>query len=970
MASSGEFSGGGDRIVVAVSNNTASKEAIKWALANKVKKGDNVLIFLHVVTRIASPMGMEMYQSEVNNTMFVHYVRTIVQPMMLQLKKLVDSRVKLELKVGRNNSKEKGVVEEAKKLRASCLVIGSSSRTMFGRGKTTTTGAFCVKARPSGISVYVIQKDKVILSHESDSTFSPPQSSGTSPSGSGRLPSGSLSPFEAKNSRSAHSSDGSGELADDDPTAVPRLMSERLVPLDGHSSELSAVRGFSSPLSANSDHGGASSPSPPVHPGTRGMPAASRLQISRAAKYGTWNGAIPPDIAAEGGLPPAHPSTGSPSHEYARQDHGSGSLRAGTEITSVSGSMSLLAPRASSGGFPHVNSSGGTSPLRPVPLPDAGDDSTQWQNKEQEAQHRAQLEYMQGLEGRLSKARAALQAFPNHESDARHSGSMRSAGGSGPMEPLNDEQAADNLAAMGHSEDDPSHMDFVSHGTGVENALLKELVMMRKKAAEADRARLEAEKRAEQLMTAADLSLKEVEAQSKKRELENAAMIERATLQATRAMASAEEARKLAETERRKSEQALTQANITRTALEQEAKKRADVEARTKKAKATSQTVKSYRQYSWEDIMTATENMKPEGKLGEGGFGTVFKGTLHHTPVAIKVLKNTDALQAASEFQQEVEVLGQIQHPHMVMLLGCCPEKYCLVYEYMANGSLEDRLACANGTPPIPWYSRMRIACEIASALLILHSRPIPIVHRDLKPANILLDKNYVAKLGDVGLARLMPELGDNQTYVRDSNPVGTFAYVDPEFQRTGEFGPKSDVYALGIVLLDLLTGRKPNVYEPLEEAVDEGSQAKLATFLDERAGKWPIDLAMEVAQIAVKCSEMRRKKRPDLETEVMPPLEKVRDIAAKAEDEHQRRPTMSFMDAPSSLFCPITQEMMVTPVLAADGHTYERLAIIQWLETNDRSPMTNVPLPSKALVPNHAVKSMITEWTERRAKA
>lgn len=106
----------------------------------------------------------------------------------------------------------------------------------------------------------------------------------------------------------------------------------------------------------------------------------------------------------------------------------------------------------------------------------------------------------------------------------------------------------------------------------------------------------------------------------------------------------------------------------------------------------------------------------------------------------------------------KVEVLSCIRHPNMVLLLGACPEYGCLVYEYMDFGSLEDRLFRRGGSMAIPWTTRFKISYEIATGLLFLHqAKPEPLVHRDLKPANILLDHNFVAKIADVGLARLVP---------------------------------------------------------------------------------------------------------------------------------------------------------------------------------------------------------------------
>lgn len=138
----------------------------------------------------------------------------------------------------------------------------------------------------------------------------------------------------------------------------------------------------------------------------------------------------------------------------------------------------------------------------------------------------------------------------------------------------------------------------------------------------------------------------------------------------------------------------------------------------------------------------------------------------------------------------QVEVLSCIRHPNMVLLLGACPEYGCLVYEYMHNGSLEDRLLCRGGSPPLLWQHRFRIAAEIATGLLFLHqSKPEPLVHRDLKPGNILLDRNLVAKISDVGLARLVPpNVADEVTQYRMTSTAGTFCYIDPEYQQTGMF--------------------------------------------------------------------------------------------------------------------------------------------------------------------------------------
>lgn len=215
----------------------------------------------------------------------------------------------------------------------------------------------------------------------------------------------------------------------------------------------------------------------------------------------------------------------------------------------------------------------------------------------------------------------------------------------------------------------------------------------------------------------------------------------------------------------------------------------------------------------------------------------------------------------------------------MVLLVGACPEYGCLVYEYMDNGSLEDRLFRRNNTPPIPWPTRFKIASEIATALLFLHqTKPEPLVHRDLKPANILLDRNYVSKISDVGLARLVPpSIANSVTQYRMTAAAGTFCYIDPEYQQTGLLGVKSDIYSLGVMLLQIITARPAmGLAHQVEEAIAMG---KFSEILDPTVVDWPTEEALSLAKMALRCCELRKKDRPDLDTVVLPQLNWLRDF-------------------------------------------------------------------------------------------
>lgn len=231
----------------------------------------------------------------------------------------------------------------------------------------------------------------------------------------------------------------------------------------------------------------------------------------------------------------------------------------------------------------------------------------------------------------------------------------------------------------------------------------------------------------------------------------------------------------------------------------------------------------------------------------------------------------------------QVEVLSCIRHPNMVLLLGACPEYGCLVYEYMANGSLEDRLFRRRNTPSLPWQLRFRIAADIGTGLHFLHlTKPEPLVHRDLKPANILLDRNFVSKISDVGLARLLPPSVSNAvTQYRMTAAAGTFCYIDPEYQQTGMLGIKSDIYSLGIIFLQIITAKPAmGLTHYIELAIENGTFAEV---LDPTVPDWPVEETLKFAKLSLQCAELRRKDRPDLGNVVLPELERLRELAEES---------------------------------------------------------------------------------------
>uniref|UniRef100_A0A7N0TW67 Protein kinase domain-containing protein n=1 Tax=Kalanchoe fedtschenkoi TaxID=63787 RepID=A0A7N0TW67_KALFE len=215
--------------------------------------------------------------------------------------------------------------------------------------------------------------------------------------------------------------------------------------------------------------------------------------------------------------------------------------------------------------------------------------------------------------------------------------------------------------------------------------------------------------------------------------------------------------------------------------------------------------------FTYNDIEKATDRFNPSSILGEGGFGLVYSGVLDDgTRVAVKVLKRDDQ-QGSQEFLAEIEMLSRLHHRNLVKLIGICVEEQarCLVYELISNGSVDSHLhGVDKERSPLDWAARMKIALGAARALAYLHEDSNPrVIHRDFKSSNILLEDDFNPKVSDFGLAKAAIDevVGHTSTRV-----MGTFGYLAPEYAMTGHLLVKSDVYSYGVVLLELLTGRKP----------------------------------------------------------------------------------------------------------------------------------------------------------------
>ncbi|KAK4588152.1 hypothetical protein RGQ29_019231 [Quercus rubra] len=226
-------------------------------------------------------------------------------------------------------------------------------------------------------------------------------------------------------------------------------------------------------------------------------------------------------------------------------------------------------------------------------------------------------------------------------------------------------------------------------------------------------------------------------------------------------------------------------------------------------------------QYDLATIEAATNNFADDNKLGSGGFGEVFKGTLpNKQEIAVKRLSQTSR-QGAEEFKNEVLLVAKLQHRNLVRLLGYCleGEEKLLVYEFVPNKSLDYFLFDPKKRSLLDWSSRYNIIGGVARGMLYLHEDSrLRIIHRDLKASNILLDANLNPKISDFGMAKIF---GVDETQGNTSKIVGTFGYMSPEYAMHGQFSVKSDVYSFGVLILEILSGKKISAFGQSDTAED-----------------------------------------------------------------------------------------------------------------------------------------------------
>ncbi|KAL3624537.1 hypothetical protein CASFOL_031205 [Castilleja foliolosa] len=289
------------------------------------------------------------------------------------------------------------------------------------------------------------------------------------------------------------------------------------------------------------------------------------------------------------------------------------------------------------------------------------------------------------------------------------------------------------------------------------------------------------------------------------------------------------------------------------------------------------------RVFAFSELRQATNNFSRLLKIGEGGFGCVYRGTIKGLgekddlfDVAVKKL-NRDGYQGHKQWVAEVQFLGVVEHPNLVRLIGYCAVdgergiQRLLVYEYMPNKSLDDHLF-SKAYPSLSWDCRLQIILGAARGLAYLHEETqVQVIYRDFKASNVLLDDNFKSKLSDFGLAREGPTAGHMHV---STAVVGTYGYAAPDYIETGHLTAKSDVWSFGVVLYEILTGRRsldrdrPKSEQKLLEWARQYpvEGRKFGMIMDPRLeNHYSLSAARKIAKLADVCLVRSAKDRPNM---------------------------------------------------------------------------------------------------------
>ncbi|KAJ9180536.1 hypothetical protein P3X46_008764 [Hevea brasiliensis] len=273
--------------------------------------------------------------------------------------------------------------------------------------------------------------------------------------------------------------------------------------------------------------------------------------------------------------------------------------------------------------------------------------------------------------------------------------------------------------------------------------------------------------------------------------------------------------------------------------------------------------------FRYRDLYTATKGFKDTEIIGVGGFGTVYKAVMPSTGNEVAVKKITrNSIQGLKEFVAEIESLGRLRHKNLVNLQGWCKKKndLLLVYDYIPNGSLDSLLFHPKNDSVLSWEQRFNIVKGIAAGLMYLHEEwEQVVIHRDIKSSNVLIDAEMNGRLGDFGLARLY----DHGINSHTTNVVGTIGYIAPELARTGKASTNSDVFAYGVLLLEVATGRRPiesGQFILVDWVMECQQMGRILDAVDSMLGSSYVEEDMKlVLELGLLCSHQRAEARPSI---------------------------------------------------------------------------------------------------------